>query len=91
MGSLSTLNEVLLHVIRNRVPKWTIVVRTGYKPWLDDQCVLAHRVKQRAYRVWCRSRVQADWEKYRVACRYAQHVYVKAKRAFKERSKALLI
>ena len=28
-----------------------IVVRTGDRPWFDDQCVLAQRVGQRAYRV----------------------------------------
>ena len=49
-------NEALLHVIRERVPKWTIVVRTGGKPWSDDLYVLAHSAKQRAYRVWSHSK-----------------------------------
>ena len=43
---VSTLNEaVLLCVIRNRVSKRTFVVRTGYRPWFDDRCVLVHRAK----------------------------------------------
>ena len=32
-----------MRVIRDSVPKRTIVVRTGGKPWLDDRYVLAHR------------------------------------------------
>ena len=49
---VSSLNEALLHFIRDTVPKRAIVVRTGYKPWFDDRYVFAHRAKQRAYRVW---------------------------------------
>ena len=52
------------------------MVRTGNKPWLNFQCVLAHRAKQRAYRVWSRNRMQAGWEGYRLACQHAQYVYV---------------
>ena len=47
--SVSSLNEALLRVIRDRVPKRTIVVRTGDKPRFDNRCLLAHRAKQRAY------------------------------------------
>ena len=47
----------------------TIVLRTRNKPWFDDRCALAHHAKQRAYRMWSRSRTQADWEGYRVARR----------------------
>ena len=57
---VSTLNEGLLRSIRNRVHNRTIVVRTGNKPCFDDQCVQAHRGKQKACRVWSRSRMQAD-------------------------------
>ena len=53
---ISSLNEELLLVIKDRVPKRTILATTGNKPWFDDRCVLAHRAKQRAYRVWCRIR-----------------------------------
>ena len=35
----STLNEALLWVIRNRVSKRTIGIRTRYKPWLDILCL----------------------------------------------------
>ena len=28
------------------------MIRTGEKPWFDDQCVMASRTKQREYRVW---------------------------------------
>ena len=56
---LSSLNEAPLRGIRDRVPRWTIAVRTGDKPLYDDRCVLAYRAKQRAYRVWSRSRSQA--------------------------------
>ena len=66
------------------------MVRTGDKPWFDDQCVLAHRAKQRTYRVWSSSYTQADWEEYRVARRQAQHVYVADERAFNEPNKTLL-
>ena len=57
---VSSLNETLLRVIRNRVLKQTIAVRMGDKPKFDNRCVLAHRAKQRAYRVWRRSRTQDD-------------------------------
>ena len=33
---VSSLNEALLRVLRNRVPKWTIRVRTSDKPLFDD-------------------------------------------------------
>ena len=85
----SSPNEALLRVIRDRVPKRTIVVRTGDKPWFDDQCVVAHRAKQRGYREFSRSRTQADWEEHRVARRHAQLVYKNAEQAFTERSKSL--
>ena len=41
-----------MHVLKDGVPKQTVVVRSGNKPWFDDRCVLAHRAMQRAYRVW---------------------------------------
>ena len=43
--SLFSLNESLLRVVRDRVPKQTIVARTGDKPGVDDRCVLVHRAK----------------------------------------------
>ena len=64
------------------------MVKTGETPLFDDRCVLAHRAKQRAYRVWSWSRSQADWKEYRVARRRAQLVYEDAERVFKERSKS---
>ena len=66
------------------------MVRARNKRWFHDRCALAHLAKQRAYRVWSCRRTQADWEEYMVARRHAQRMYVKAKRAFNERSKALL-
>ena len=48
---VSTLKKAQLPVIRNRVPKQTVVVKTRNKPWFHDPCVLAHRMKPRAYRV----------------------------------------
>ena len=60
--------------MRGRVLMLTIVVKAGDESWFDDWCVLAHSVKQRAYRVWSRNRALADWEEYRVACRRAQLV-----------------
>ena len=66
------------------------MIREGDKPLFDDRCVLAHCAKPRAYRVWNRSRRQADWEEHRVACHYANLVYVDVERAFTERSKSLL-
>ena len=38
------------------------MVRTGDKPWFGDWCVLAHYAKGRAYRVWSRNGMQADWK-----------------------------
>ena len=73
---ISILNEELLLFVRKRVPLRTIVVRTGNKPWFDEQCVLAHREKQGAYRMWSRSKMQVNWEKYRETRRHAHHVYV---------------
>ena len=58
--SVSSLNEALLCVTRNRVSKQILVVRTDDKPWFDDRCVLAHSAKQRAYRMWSCSKTQAD-------------------------------
>ena len=60
------------------------MVRTGNKPCFDDRCVLAHHAKQKAYRVWSRSRMQADWEEHSVTRRRAQKVYANAERAFTE-------
>ena len=52
------------------------MVRMGYKPWFNNLfwltvCVLAHRTKHRADRVWSRSRAQAV-EEHRRARRHAQ-------------------
>ena len=58
--SASSLNKALLCVIRDRVPKQTFVVITGDKHCCEDRCVLAHRAKQRACRVWGNGRTQAD-------------------------------
>ena len=80
----SSLNEALLRNIRNRVPKRTIVVRTGNKSWFDNRRVLAHRAKQRTYKAWRRSRTQIDWEENLVASHHAQHVSVETKQAFNE-------
>ena len=66
----SLLSEALLRVIRGRVPNLKKTIRTGDKPWFDDRCSLAHRAKQRAYRVWSRRRAQTNWEDYRVARRH---------------------
>ena len=67
------------------------MVRTGDKPWFEDRCALAHRAKQRAYRLWSRSKMQAIWEEYRVARHHAHLVSEDAKRAFTEWSKSLLM
>ena len=40
--------------------------------------VLAHRVKQRACRVWSRSKTQVGWDDYKVTGRHAQFVIVDA-------------
>ena len=87
---VSSLSKALLRVIRDRVPKQTIVFRTGDKPCFDDRCGLAHHAQQGACRVWSRRMTQADWEEYRVARRHGQLVYEDAERAFTERSKSFL-
>ena len=84
---VSLLSEALLRVIRDRVPKRMIVVRTGDKLRFDYRFILAHRAKQRACRVWSRSRTQAAWKEYRGARHHAPLVYEDAERAFTERSK----
>ena len=58
---VSSLNEALMRVIRDRVPNRTIVVRTADKTWFNDRCVLAYRARQSACTVCSRSRTQADW------------------------------
>ena len=57
---VSLFNDALLRVIRDRVPKRTIVVRTGGKPWFDDRYALAHCAKQRAYEVWSGRKSSVD-------------------------------
>ena len=83
---VSSLNEALLRLIKGRVSKRTIVIRTGDKPSLDDWCVLAHLMKQRVYGVWGCGRAQADWEDNTVARRHVQLIYEDAGRAFTELS-----
>ena len=75
---VSSLNEALLRGIRDRVPKQTIVVRTEDKPEFDNPYVLVHSAEQRSYRIWNRSRSQADWEEYGVSRRHALYVNVEA-------------
>ena len=86
---VSSLTKTLMCITRDRVSKRTIGVRTGDKPWFDDRCVLAHRVKPRVYRVWSSSTMQTDWEEYGMNRRHGQFVYVDAERVFTERSKSL--
>ena len=57
--------------------------------FFDDRYVLVFYMKHRIYRVWSRSRTQADWEEYRVARRQTQLVYIDAERAFTEWIKSL--
>ena len=57
---VSSLIGALLPDLRNAVFKLTIVVRTDGKRWFDDRCVLAHHAKVIAYKMWSRSRKQAD-------------------------------
>ena len=85
-----TINEALSSGIPNRVPKRTIVVRTGNKPYFDNQCILAHCAKQWTYRVWSRSKMRVDFEGYRVTRRHAHHMCEEAEQAFNERNKTLL-
>ena len=48
---VSSLNEALFLVIRDRVLKRTIVVRPRDRPWFHDRCALPRCAKQRAYTV----------------------------------------
>ena len=78
----SSLNETLLHYIRDIVPKRTIVARRDNKSWFHNRCILVHRAKQRVYEVWNRSKMQANWKEYGVARRHARLVYEDAERLF---------
>ena len=59
---VSSLNEALLRVIRDRVPKRTIVAITDEKSWVENRRVLTQHAKERAYTAWSRSKTQATWE-----------------------------
>ena len=52
---------------------------------------IAHCAKQRACRVWSRSRTQTEWEEYTVTRRHAQLIYEDVQRAFTEQSKSLFM
>ena len=75
---VSSLNKTLSRVIKDRVFKRTVVVRTAYKPLFHDRYVWAHRAKHRAYKVCSRRRTQSAWEEHRADRRHAQVFYEEA-------------
>ena len=59
------LVEVLnkyLSLLVGRVPTKVISVRNKDKPWFDDQCRHAFRLKQEAHLRWTRDRSRVNWK-----------------------------
>ena len=53
-------NKTLLRLLRIEFKRGRMRSDTRDKPWFDDRYYLAHRAKQRAYRVCSPSRTHGD-------------------------------
>ena len=65
-------------------------MRNKDKPWFDDQCRHALRLKQEAHLRWTRHHSRVNWEEF-VRCQVrANETYSVAKRQFSDRNRDVL-
>ena len=85
------LNEYLLLLVGRFVPTKVILVSNEDKPWFDDQCRQAFRLKQEAYHWWTRDRSRVNWEEFIRSKVRANETYSEAKRQLSARKRDLLM
>ena len=54
----AAFGEVLLDIVRRRVPKRVLRIRSSDKPWFTPECRRAYDRKQASYRAWTRARTR---------------------------------
>ena len=82
---VSALNEALSVILTARVPKKVVRINSRHVPWFDEDCVVAQRDKQVAYRQWSSDRTLNNWEQYVECRRSAGLLYESVESSFNER------
>ena len=89
--TVEVLNEHLSLTVGCYVPTKVICVWNKDKPWFDDQCRHAFRIKQEAHLQWTRDRSRVKWDEF-VHCKVrANETYWEAKRQFSNRNRDVLM
>ena len=88
---VEVLNEQLSLLVGRYVPTKVIRVGNKDKPWFDDQCRHAFRLKHEAHLRWTRDSSRINWEEF-VRCQVrANETYSEAKRQFSDRNRDVLM
>ena len=72
---IDALNNAFSEIIKRRVPVKSLVLRSGDKPWFNDECRRAHSEKQAAYHSWSRNRSPNNWQNFVNARSAAEATY----------------
>ena len=83
--------EHLSLLVGRYVPTKVNRVRNKDKPWFDDQCRHAFRLRQKAHLRWTHDSSRVNWEelvRYQVR---ANETYSEAKRQFSDRNRDVLM
>ena len=86
----SSLNRVLSGIVVARVPTRTLRINSKNRPWFDNDCLLASRDKQEAYKRWSSNRTAENWDRYVDNRRVANYKYSLAQDSFNARCRETL-
>ena len=84
-------HQILSLLVGCYVPTKVICVRNKDKPWFDDQCKHAFRLKEQAHLRWTSDSSRVNWNEF-VHCQMrANETNSEAKRQFSDRNMAVLM
>ena len=78
LSMIEDLDNQLSEVLLRLVQKVTVKRRSGDSPWFDDECRIAFDRKRCAYRRWCGSQSNIDWDRFVRARSEAEACYASA-------------
>ena len=82
--------DVLLNVVRRRVPSKVLRMRSTDKPWFTAECRRAYDLKQTAHHAWNRNRTRDGWNEFVRLRQEAEAVYARAEFEYNGRTRAML-
>ena len=83
--------EHLSLLVGHYVPTKVSRLRNKDKPWFDDQCMHAFRLKQEAHLRWTRDRSRVNWEKFVHYQVRANETYSEVKHQLSDRNRDVLM